>query len=200
MCPIKNKLLLVSLLLPAFLLLWAPTSFAERADRNMPINLEADQVLIDDAKQISTFTGNVRLSQGSLLIRGDKIVVMQDKNGFKHATAYGKTANFRQKREGLDGYVEGYGERIEYNTRSETFDIRIQARLKRDQDEVRGEHITYNAKTETFQVSGSSASSGDAPPQRVRAVLQPKSKEGTASTPAPDTTPVNPGEHPAPTE
>lgn len=200
MCPIKNKLLLVSLLLPAFLLLWAPASFAERADHDMPINLEADKVLIDDAQQISTFTGNVRLSQGSLLIRGDKIVVMQDKNGFKHAAAYGKTAEFRQKREGLEGYVEGYGELIEYDTRAETFNIRIQARLKRDQDEVRGEHIIYNAKAETFQVNGSSASSGDAPPQRVRAVLQPKSKEGTTSTPAPDTPPVTPGEYPAPTK
>lgn len=200
MCPTKNKLLLASLLLPAFLLLWAPTSFAERADHDMPINLEADQVLIDDALQISTFTGNVRLSQGSLLIRGDKIVVMQDKGGFKHAVAYGKTADFRQKREGLAGYVEGYGERIEYDTRSGTFDIHIQARLKRDQDEVLGEHITYNINTEIFQVNGSSPSSGDAPPQRVRAVLQPKSKEGAASTPAPDTTPVKPGEHPAPAE
>lgn len=200
MCQTKNKLLLVSLLLPAFLLFWAPASFAERADRDMPVNLEADQVLIDDARQISTFTGKVRLSQGTLMIRGDKIVVMQDKNGFKHATAYGKTAEFRQKREGLDGYVEGYGERIEYDTQAETFDFHIQARLKRDQDEVRGEHITYNAKTEIFQVSGSSASSGDAPPQRVRAVLQPKSKKGTASTPAPNALPVTPGENPDPTE
>jgi len=180
------------MLLPAFLLLWAQTSIAERADRDMPINLEADQVLIDDAQQISTFTGKVRLSQGSLLIRGDKIVVIQGKDGFKHATAYGKTADFRQKREGLDGYVEGYGERIEYDTQSETFDFHIQARLKRDQDEVRGEHIIYNAKTEIFQVSGSSASSGEAPPQRVRAVLQPKSKEGTASPSTPNELPAAP--------
>lgn len=200
MCPIKNKLLPVSLLLPAFLLLWAPSSFAERADRDMPINLEADKVLIDDAQQISTFTGNVRLSQGSLLIRGDKIVVMQDKNGFKHAAAYGKTAEFRQKREGQEGYVEGYGEHIEYDTRAETFDIHIQARLKRDHDEVRGEHIIYNAKAETFQVSGSSTNSDDALPQRVRAVLQPKSKEGASSIPAPGAPPAMPGENPAPTE
>ncbi|OGS94543.1 MAG: lipopolysaccharide transport periplasmic protein LptA [Gallionellales bacterium RBG_16_56_9] len=200
MCQTKNKLPLESLLLPALLLLWAPTSFAERADHDMPINLEADQVLVDDAKQVSTFTGKVRLSQGSLLIRGDKIVVKQDKSGFMHATAYGKTAEFRQKREGLDGYVEGYGERIEYDTRTETFNFHVQARLKRGQDEVLGEHITYNAKTEIFRVSGGSASSADAPPQRVRAVLQPKSKEGTASTPAPDTPPLTPGENPAPTE
>lgn len=149
----------------------------------MPINLEADQVLIDDVQQISTFTGNVRLSQGTLLIRGDKIVVEHGKDGFKHATAYGNTADFRQKRDGLDGYVEGYGERIEYDTQAETLNLFKQARLKRDQDEVRGEHITYNANTEIFQVAGSDANTGDTPPQRVRAVLQPKSKEVAASAP-----------------
>ena len=193
-----NKFHLASLLSPVLLLLWAPASFAERADRNMPINLEADQVLIDDVQQTSTFSGNVRLSQGSLLIRGDKIVITQDKDGFKHATAYGKTADFRQKREGVDGYVEGYGERIEYDTQSETLDLHIRARLKRDQDEVRGEHITYSAKTEVFQVNGSSSASlGDKPPQRVHAVLQPKPKETAASAPAPDTRPVAPREEPA---
>ncbi|MDH4235126.1 MAG: lipopolysaccharide transport periplasmic protein LptA [Gallionella sp.] len=187
----NNKLLAASLLLPACLLIWAPTSFAERADNDLPINMEADHVLIDDAQQISTFSGSVRLSQGTLLIRGDKIVVKQDKNGFKHATAYGRTADFRQKREGLEGYVEGYAERIEYDTQAETLNLYKQARLKRDQDEVRGEHITYNATTEIFQVNGSSSSSGDTP-QRVRAVLQPKPKENSISIPAPRALPGEP--------
>lgn len=184
------------MLLPALLLLWAPAGFADHADRDMPINMEADQVLIDDAQKISTFTGNVRLTQGTLLIRGDKIVVIQSKDGFKHASAYGKTAEFRQKREGLDSYVEGYGERIEYDTQAETVNFYKQARLKRDQDEVSGEHITYNSKTDIFQVNGSSASSGDTPPQRVRAVLQPKQKEGTVS--APNTFYTAPVDKPAP--
>ena len=188
------------LLLPTFLTLWAPTSFAEHADRDMPINLEADQVLIDDVQQISTFTGNVRLSQGTLLIRGDKIVVMQGKDGFKHATAYGKTAEFRQKREGMDSYVEGYGEHIEYDTQAETLNLYKQARLKRDQDEVRGEHIIYNAKTDIFQVSGSSEGSGDTPPQRVRAVLQPKSKEKEGAASTPNTPPGAPGENLTPSK
>lgn len=198
MCRTKNKLLQPFLLLPALLLLWAPASFAERADRDMPINLEADQVLIDDAQKISTFTGNVKLTQGTLLIRGDKIVVIQSKDGFKHASAYGKTAEFRQKREGLDEYVEGYGERIEYDTQAETLNFYIQARLKRDQDEVSGEHITYNAKTDVFEVNGSSTVSGDAPPRRVRAVLQPKQNAGTVS--APNTFYTAPGDKLAPTK
>jgi lipopolysaccharide export system protein LptA len=196
----NNKLLLATLLLPVLMLPWSPACFAERADRSKPIQLEADQVLMDDAQQISTFTGNVRLSQGTLLIRGDKIVVLQDKEGFKHATAYGKTAEFRQKREGLDEYVEGYGERIEYDTRTDTLNFHEKARLKRDQDEVSGDHITYSAKTEIFQVNSSDASSGNAPSQRVRAVLQPKSKDAEKSPSAPDTPPITPGKSLAPTE
>ncbi len=193
MCPVKNKPLPAILLLPAFLLpLWATTCFAEHADRDKPVHLEADQVLIDDAQQISTFTGNVRLTQGTMLIRGDRIVVKQDKEGFKHGTAYGNTASFRQKREGLDEYVEGYGERIEYDTRAETVDFYAQARLKRNMDEVRGEHITYSAKTEIFQVNSGGSSAEKGQPNRVRAVLQPKPKQDAAPPSAPDVLLIKP--------
>ena len=191
----NNKLSQYVFLLLTFpLLLWAPASFADRADRGKPVHLEADQVVIDDARQISTFTGNVKLSQGTMLMRGDKILVVQDKQGFKHGTAFGQTASFRQKREGLDEYVEGYGERIEYDTRAETVDFFGQARLKRKLDEVRGEHITYNAKTEIFQVnSGGGAGSASAPPQRVHAILQPKHKEDAPPS-APDSLTITPAE------
>jgi lipopolysaccharide export system protein LptA len=192
---LNNKLLFATVLL-----LCSPASFAERDDRNKPIHLEADQVLMDDAQQISTFTGKVRLSQGTLLIRGDKIVVVQDKDGFKHATAYGNNAEFRQKREGMDEYVEGYGGRIEYDTHNETLNLYENARLKRNLDEVSGNHITYNAKTEIFRVSSSEAGSGNVPPQRVRAVLQPKSKEAEATPSATDTLPIIPSKTLTPTE
>src|SRR3989338_10546744 len=99
----------------------------------------------------------------------------------------------RQKREGLDEYVEGYGERIEYDTRAETVDFYVRARLKRDLDEVLGEHITYSAKTEIFQVNGG-ASTESSPPKRVRAVLQPNPQEKAALPPASGGLPITPSE------
>ena len=189
----SNKLFFATCLLPVFLLLWAPACFAEHADRDKPIHVEADQVIMEDAQHISTFTGNVRLSQGTLLLRGDKVIVTQDKDGFQQATAYGNTAEFRQKREGLDGYVEGYGERIEYDTHTGTLNFHVKARLKRDLDEVSGDNITYNVKTEIFRVNSIDASPGNDQPQRVRAVLQPKTNENTASPSAPGVSPVTPG-------
>ena len=163
---------------------------AERADRDKPVNLVADKVNIDDAKQVSTFEGNVVLVQGTLTIRGNKLVVVQDKNGFSHGTATGQPASFRQKREGLDEYIEGYGDRIEYDPPSETVDFFGHARMTRKQDEVRGDHITYNSKTEIFQVQGAqNPQTGAAGKERVHVTLQPKRK---ASAPASDALPIKP--------
>jgi lipopolysaccharide export system protein LptA len=156
-------------------LLFSPACLAEHADRDKPLILEADQVLIDDMHKTSTFSGNVRLAQGTMLIRGDRIEVLKNDDGFQQTKAYGNTASFRQKREGSEEYMEGYGERIEYDTRTGTVDFYGQARVKRELDEVRGDHITYSMKTETFQVSGGTSSSSTEP-KRVRAVLQPRPK------------------------
>ncbi len=154
-------------------MLLSTSASADRDDRSRPIYLEAAHVEIDDAKQMSVFTGNVVLTQGTMVMRGEQIVVVQDKEGFKHGTATGNLASFRQKREGRDDYVEGYGERIEYDTRSEIMDIYGHAHVKRGQEDVRGDHITYNSKTESFKVSGSPESPAQEQEQRVRVVIQP---------------------------
>lgn len=173
MYPRKIKLLLA--VVTYFLLALQTVARAEDADRSQPINLEADQVMLDDVHQTGTFTGNVKLTQGTLLIRGDRIVVEQGRDGFKKATAYGKTAEFSQKQSRSNTYAEGFGERIEYDTRTQVLDIYGQARLKRNRDEVSGEHIVYNTQTEIFSVNGSSATGGESP-QRVRAILHPREK------------------------
>ena len=167
-----------------------PASHAERADRDLPMHLEANQVSMDDARQISTFTGKVQLAQGTLTIQADKLVVIQDQDGNKFGTATGQPASFRQKREGSDEFVEGFGERITYSTRIETIDLYGQARMKRGHDEVRGEHITYNSRTEIFQAHSLPQEAGSNSEGRVRVIIQPKK----------DTAPVVPGNESRPLE
>jgi lipopolysaccharide export system protein LptA len=166
-------------LLGLLLLAWSGLLYAENADRDKPIHLESDRVLIDDVKQTSVFEGKVELTQGTLDIQADKIVLTQDKQGNKHCTATGNPASFRQKHEGTDEYMEGYGERIEYDTKAETVDFYGQARVKRDQDDIQGDHITYSTRTEIFEVSGKQATPNEPDRGRVHAVIQPKSKGST---------------------
>ena len=161
---------------------------AERADRSKPINIESDRMHVDDAQRSSVFEGNVVMTQGTLSIRADKVVVRQDKDGYQYGSAFGRPATFRQKRDGADGYIEGEADRIEYNGKLDRVELFDHARLKREPaDEVRGNYISYDSRTEYFTVSGGpDAAAAGSPAARVHAVIQPRQaaqEDGKAATP-----------------
>src|SRR3990167_4672333 len=177
------KLSLSTVLLLAALAPGVSLVRAEQADRNKHMNVEADALRYDDAKKTSVFTGRVVLTKGSILIRGARIEVRQDPDGYQYGLVTaepGKLASFRQKREGLDEFIEGQGESIEYDSRADTVKFNKQAQLRRYlgatlNDEMSGGVIVYNNSTEVFTIDGGVAQgSPSATGGRVRAMLTPK--------------------------
>jgi len=167
---------------------------AEAADKDKPMNIEADVLRYDDAKQTSVFTGNVVLTKGTIIMRGQQIEVQQDAQGNQVGVLTGSTASpgfFRQKREGLDEWIEGEGVRIDYDSKSEIVRFTGSAVLRRYRgsqinDEARGNLIVYNSATEVFTVRGNEPGRDAANPSgRVRAMLTPIPSEGAAPAPAP---------------
>ena len=135
---------------------------------------------MNDAKKTSTYTGNVILTQGTLIIRGDKLIVREDQEGFQHSTSYGNPTTFKQKREGKNEYIEGSGQRIEYDARMDKVQLYTKAWVKRADDVVNGDYIMYDANAEYAEVLGGGAQPGT-PSGRVKAVIQPKKKAVPAS-------------------
>ncbi len=157
---------------------------AEKADASKPTNIEADQMVYDDVKQINTFSGNVVLTRGSLVIKANKVVITQDPEGYQFATIYAapsKVATFRQKRDGgPDWWIEGQAERIEFNGKTEVIKLFSKAKLRRldgnkPTDEVEGEYISYDAQSELFSANNTASGESRQGAGRVRAVIQPRS-------------------------
>jgi lipopolysaccharide export system protein LptA len=171
----------------AVMLLLAIGAFAraERTDRDKPVNIEADRMLADDQKQTAVFEGRVVLTQGTFVLRAEKLTVRQDTQGFQTGVAVGAPATFRQKRDGVDEWIDGEAVRIEYDGKTERVELFDKARVSRDKDEVRGNYISYDSRTEVFRVQPSKDAAG--PPGRegrVRAVIQPKKKDDPSARPA----------------
>ncbi len=156
----------------------ATPALAERADRNKSVDIEADRMSVDDRNKVHVFEGAVVLTQGTLVIKGDKLVVTQGADGFQKgvATASGnKLATFRQKREASNEYVDGEAERIEYDSRTEQARLFKRARVTSGGDEVRGSYIEYDAMSENYLATNAPGSAPAAGADgRVRAVIQPK--------------------------
>jgi lipopolysaccharide export system protein LptA len=165
---------------------------AEAADKDKPIELEADTVLVDDAKKTSTYAGNVILTQGTLIIKADKLIVREDKDGFQHSTSTGNPTTFKQKREGLNEYMQGGARRIEYDGRMDKVQLYTEAWVKRNEDIVHGDYISYDANAEYAEVIGSTKSAnGTSSGGRVKAIIQPKNKQPTPAKPATQPTPFS---------
>jgi len=161
---------------------------AERADRFKPLNVEADQPgRIDLLNQHVVFNGNVVVTKGTMTIRAARIEVRETADGYQSALAFGaanRPATFRQKRDGVDEYIEGEAEKLEYDGKSDTIRFVTNASVRRLRgagiaDEIAGNLVTYDSVTEVFSVSGGAASTPTNPGGRVRAVLTPR--EGSAA-------------------
>ena len=173
------------------------TAHAELADRAKPLNIEADAMRYDDAHKITTFTGRVVATKGTIVLRAGMVEVRQDAEGNQHtlATADGKKPAFmRQKREGLNEFFEGEGARIERDEKTQITRLIGNAKLRRLvgntlADEVVGDTIVYNEVTETYNVVGGpstgagGAAAGAVPAGRVRAIIVPVGPGGTRVVP-----------------
>jgi lipopolysaccharide export system protein LptA len=174
--------------------LFASAAMAEKADRDKPLNAQADNLKYDDLNQTSVFTGNVIITKGTILMRGARIDVRQDPEGYQFATVTsepGKLAFFKQKREnGVDEYIEGEAITIEYDGRADKVKLIKNSILKRLRgavlnDEITGSLIVYDNTTDVYTVDGGVGKNADGSGGgRVRAILSPKPANTPNTAPA----------------
>jgi lipopolysaccharide export system protein LptA len=160
----------------------AAVARAERADRDLPLEIDAGQVRIDGKRKLRTLTGGVEIRRGSLLIRAQQIELRETPEG-EVAVAQGSAAmpaSFRQKRDGVDELIEGQAVRIEYDSVGETVKLDQSAQLKRWMgsrlaEDLSGQVIVYDHARDTFEVTGGPSGSANGTLGRVRAVVAPRS-------------------------
>ena len=187
-------------------MLWATspgTVMAEKADRSQPIVVEADKRgTVDTQKQVTVFTGNVVITQGTLQVRGDRVEIQEGQDKFRTAVAFGsaqRPAFFKQKREASEETVEGTAERIDFDEKNDTLRLTGNPVVRRMLDakmidEVTGTLITWDNRTEFFTVDGGAPTTAN-PSGRVRMLLSPRqaasSPAAAASSPAKAASPSN---------
>lgn len=194
--------LLSAALLAAGLAVCGVAAHAEQADRLKPLNAEADNLRYDDARQVSIFTGNVVITKGTIVIRGAQVEVRQDAQGNQFGIVQGSPGYFKQKREGVNEFIEGEGKRIEYDSRADTVRFIGDAVMRRYlgtqlNDETRGNVIVYDNRNEVFTVDGNPGGGNTTGTLggRVRATLTPMPRPGepgAVPTPPASSTPLRP--------
>lgn len=162
----ERYLLLVLVLLPV-------NSWALSSDREQPMLIEADRAELDDANGISIYRGNVKVTQGTLVLTGDIMTVHTKGNDIEKVIIEGQPATYRQRPDNKDKDVRARALHMEYFTNPEKIVLTKQAEVEQEGDVLRSERIEYDVPTDKVNAGT------DQPNERVRITIQPRpGKEG----------------------
>jgi len=169
----------------------AAPAWAEKADRDKPINFQGDTGGGNAESKNGELSGNVVVTQGTLSIHADRITFHQNPDNSLSAVAYGNPVTFREKRDAVDEYYEGLAQRIVYDGQKRFVELFDNALLKKGSDQIRSNYISYDAATEVFKAEGrpdtGPGATGEVPlGARVRGVFQPESKDAKDAKEAKD--------------
>lgn len=159
----KNKILLATALIMASF-----SASALKDDTNQPINIVSDNQSLDMENNVVTFTDNVVITQGSILIKANKVVITRPPEGSdkkETVEAFGNPVTFHQK---LDNGkpADGKADKVHYDLGKEFLTLIGNAELKQLDSKINGNVITYDVKKQQLKASSTANS-------RVRTVLIP---------------------------
>jgi lipopolysaccharide export system protein LptA len=156
------------LALPLLALVIANSAWAETADRDKPMNIVADNCALDQKTQQSICSGNVVVTQGTMVLRADKLTTRQDEQGNQYSQGEGRPVRFKQKLDSGE-LLDAEALRFDYDGGKGFMVLMDKAWIKRNQDLVVGDKITYDMNTEYYQAQSKSGG-------RVNITLTPKKK------------------------
>lgn len=154
-------------------LLVSSSALALSTDQDQPIYIDSDSQQLDMQSNKVTFSGDVKLKQGSINIHADEIIVFRDPNSgeIKEIKGFGSLATFSQLTD--DGKTL-YGEAKEmyYKMADDQLTMINQAMLRQDDSEIRGKKIRYRISSQTLIADGNRQSG-----ERVSTILQPQAAQ-----------------------
>ncbi len=125
------------------------------ADHSQPIHIRADSVVVRQQQHVSIYQGHVRITQGTMVLTGDKVTVHHGMDG-KPLTAVvvGTPATYSQQRTGTQPPVHARAQRIDYAADRGLLHLIGSARVQQGPDVVSGADIRYDIRTRRIEARG----------------------------------------------
>ena len=112
-----------------------------------PINIYADYMKFEIKSGVSTYTGNVKVTQNDIELTGDKVVAVQKEKVLKKITVTGSPATYRQLSE--DGnYINAQSMQMEYQANNNRLVLSDKARLEQAGSVMESDQIIYDTINE----------------------------------------------------
>ncbi|MDE0951383.1 MAG: lipopolysaccharide transport periplasmic protein LptA [Halioglobus sp.] len=171
--------------LSLLLYLTPAATYALPDDRDQPIHITADKAVRDEKKGLTVYSGNVKMTQGSMELESDVLTIYHPSEEVEKFVAQGNPAKMRQQPEIGKGIVHAHANIIEYFRLEDRVHLQTEARIEQDGSVVDGDTIDYFIAKELVQAQSNAN-------EKVEVVIQPspQKSEGDKSTQPQDAMPL----------
>ena len=168
-----KNLLLPNLLLASLLGFCGPAAALD-SDREQPVSLEADAAVMDEAKGHYIYSGNVVVTQGSMVINADIIEILMDaNNNIDQFLAKGNSAgqaHLQQTAESDGSILDAWADDLVYDLGKDIIILTGNAALHNHGNQFSGDQIHYAVADEQVKASAKPNTK-----QRVKMIFNPGS-------------------------
>lgn len=136
-------------------------------DSTQAIDLEADDLHLNNETGVLTYTGNVKLSQGEMVLTADTLKIHTVERNVNRIEAYGELARLKDRRP--DGrLITAEAKRLDYNVSKETIQLDGQGMIDHDGNKMRSDSIYYDLTTSDLKAGSKEKK------ERVHMTFQPE--------------------------
>ncbi|MBO1530206.1 lipopolysaccharide transport periplasmic protein LptA [Psychrobacter sp. F1192] len=162
--------------LPTIMLLALPVySHALPSDANQPIKLLADKATYSERTGVTSYSGNVIITQGTLRLTADDITVnLSQQRSINSAVATGRPATMQQIVTKEKGLAKGQANKIDYNAVTGIITLTGNAKLDQNGASFAGNVIRYSLKAGDVEATAGGS-------QRVELILPPNNSTNQSS-------------------
>ncbi len=174
----NNKILartLAYLSTTAVLFLPVAPCFALSTDREQPIHIQSNYAEQNEKQGLTTYQGKVQMTQGSIRILANKVMIYSTDGEVNKIIATGSPAHYEQQPSPDKGTVIGKGDTIEYLLDEEKLHLIDNASLDQQGTTMTGKNINYDMKASQVKATGGATSN-----EQIQMVIPPKAKADTS--------------------
>ncbi len=146
---------------------------AMKADRDAPTHIEADRVEMHEKKDFSIYTGNVKITKGSITLRGDTITISNKDGNLHLITLRGEPATFNQQND-LGEEISAQSRNMEYRADNGLLELREEALLVKNKNRFSSAHIIYDTREDIIKAGHDNPADMTQQPPRVQITIQPE--------------------------
>lgn len=127
------------------LMIYAPAGLTVTIESGENIHVQANYMKFNMATGSSTYKGDVKISQGSIEINGDKVIIQRQREKIQQINIEGQPAQYTQG-EDSKNKINATSQHMQYLANQHQLVMTVDARLQQPDHTIKSQRIVYDTK------------------------------------------------------